>query len=172
MARTLRFPLLTGVGGVGVTESSEVITLFAGSTLHIGGEPSYVSVHPWWIDENSTETPFGCIALEFDGLIPGTIGSGTDPICIFGEIDLKTNPATTKRELLGMLGINFAGTRVPQIPLVQQAAGNQVGYTQLVNTVAVYDALSIGTLFGNLVLPEGQNLIVRGRPLRTRDWMG
>lgn len=175
MAETIRFPFLKGVGGVGPSEASFVIDIFTGQTIHIGGEPDYVSLAPWKIDENATEAPFPCVAIEFMTDAPIIIGTGSDPICLFGEIDLRTKPASAKREMLGVLGTNFAGTTVPQIPIVEQADTTIVGYSQVINLVACYDALSIGTLLGNLPLVGDDtpvNLIVTVRPIRRRDWMG
>lgn len=170
MSETLRFPLLKAVTGVGPDESSLVLTLGNALTqLALGGEANYTSLAPWKLDVNATETPFGCAVIEFIGSASGVIGDGTIPIGLYGGITLADG--TIQKTLLGILGVNYAGTTVPQIPIVAQGGGDIVGFSQPIANVAAYDSLSIGGVTSNIAW-EGFTVTVKARPLRRRAWLG
>lgn len=179
MSDTIRFPLLQGRGGQ-KAERQLIIDLMGGpvSMLPQGGAQSYVSIAEWHIGANGEESPFTCVVIEFSAPQAIVIGSGTNPVCLFGEIVLDpTAPpsaANRIRSLIGVLGLNYQATDVPQIPIVQQAgpASDFVGFAQPVSNVACYDALSIGGLTGDITLGEGETVTVRARPIRRRDWVG
>ena len=175
MTDTIRFPLIAGKSGAGTSEAAEVVTLLnAVTTIPKGGTNPYVDVAtPWKIDVVGTESPFSCIVVEFLATAAGTIGDGTNPICLFGEITLPTIGGTPLRTLLGILGTNFGGTTVPQIPMLTRSGdGALVGYSQIVSSVSCWDKLSIGALTGDVALAEGVTLTVTARPIHRRLYAG
>ncbi len=171
MSQTIRFPNLKARPGL-PEESRYVITLLNGvDDLLVGGAEPYVSTAPWKIDANLVETPFTCVVIEFTAALVQTIGNGTNPIGLFGLIN-DASGAPSIRTLLGVLGLNFAATTVPQIPIVARANASLVGFSQVVSNVSAYDALMIGGVTGNIALTENSNLVVTARPIICRDWVG
>jgi hypothetical protein len=171
MAETIRFPFLRARAGI-PNESDFVVTLLnAVSTIPKGGEAVYAPITLWRRDDNQTASPFTCIFVEFTANAELVLGDGTNPIGIYGQINLPGG--TIQRSLLGILGINYAGTNVPQIPIMQQGGGGPfVGFSQLVSNISVYDALSIGGVLADIALGEGDAVTVRARPIIRRDWLG
>jgi hypothetical protein len=168
MSASIRFPLLVGVAGQ-PAETADVITLATAVTsLLKGGQVAYASITQWHSLAPNQESPFTCVSIEFSGTAEVTIGTGANPICLFGEITL---PAGTKRVLLGVLGINFGGTNNPQIRIIQQADGTFVGFAQITSNIACYDAISVGGLTADITIDAGAVTIV-ARPIRRRDWVG
>lgn len=180
MSSTLRFPRPRNIPNVGQAEIDQIITILPATVgpLLLGGEQAYVSVNPWKLVGEGTETPYSCIVLEFaSSVAAATIGDGlTDMIGLYGQIDLATNPTTAaqrKRTLLAVLGINL-GQVMPQIPIRTQAApaNDLIGFSQVVSNIGNYDRLSIGGVLADVALPEGMNLTVTARPIRRKDYLG
>lgn len=178
MSQTLRFPFPRELPRISPAEYSQIITILpATDTLKLGGEAAYVSVAPWkTAGIQNTEAPYACVAIEFASANPMTIGNGTtDLIGLYGQIDLVANPTLPterRRQLLAILGVSLGGV-APQIPIVQQASTDLVGFTQLVGDVTVYDRLSVGGVLSDIALPiEATTVIVTARPIRRRDYLG
>ncbi len=174
MSQTIRFPILKTKTGI-PAETSLVIDIAIGvNQLDVGGMPTYASLAPWKREQRATQSPFTCVAIEFTLPAPvgGTLilGNGTNPIGLFGGIILADG--SEQKSLLGILGVNFAGTTVPQIPFVFRTDGEQAGFSQIVANVAAYDTLSVGGVTGSIVVGDGDTLDVRARPLFRRDWVG
>lgn len=181
MSTTIRFPYLRARPNT-FNERSLIIELLpATGMLYRGGGDvlgKYASLSAWKLDETPpggkdlAASPFTCAVIEFEGDAAFTIGNGTVPIGLYGAIvDRTVNPITRFKTLIGILGINIAGTNVPVIPLDMQGAGDLVGYSQPVSNVAVYDELSVGGVGADIDLGDNE-VIVRARPFIQRNWMG
>jgi hypothetical protein len=170
MSRTIRFPLLSSVPNVGPAETSLIINVFTNAVLLRTGGGPYVSTTPWKTIQRNTESPFTCFAIEFRAPQAMVIGDGTfaQQIGLFGGV----GPAATRRFfLIGVLGIARGGV-APQIPIVQNSAGDFVGYAQMASDLSVYDSISVGAVSGDIVFPEDELLTVDVRPIRSREYMG
>lgn len=168
MTSTIRFPRPVRTA-YGPSEANQIITILPSTaTLLKGGTASYVSVASWKT-VNGDEAPYINIMLEFMADAAATIGDGATRIGLFGEIDPGGDLSLRRRQLLGILGTNL-GQTAPQIPIIEQAGGDFVGWAQATCYAAAYDRLSIGGVEADIAV--GANLIVTARPIRVRDFMG
>lgn len=175
MPDTIRFPRPTATPR-GPSESDQIITLFDGNTaLPQGGPADFVSVEAWRRAGIVDEAPYVDIVLEFtmNAGTPITVGDGTadDQIVLLGQINNIGPGNTPKKYVIGTVGLDM-GQTMPQIPLFQNAGAEYIGFSQIIHNVAVYDALAVGGLAGDIAIPAEGNLIITARPIRRRVFIG
>lgn len=175
MPTTIRFPFNRNTANH-AAELNQIITILPSTaTILAGGEATYTSIQPWKLNGSADEAPYTCIVLEFTATVATTIGDGTtQAIGLYGQVNLNAagTPANQRRRhLLGIVGVNL-GETFPQIPIIAQASAELVGYAHITADIAAYDALSIGGVFGNVVIGDGASLTVVARPIRARDYLG
>ncbi len=169
MSELIRFPPSTATA-TQVAESDQIITLFSGATLHKGGEAAYTDISAWKKAQNGKASTYTGVVLEFLSTEEApTVGNGTlaQAIGLFGEI----SGSGGGKFLLGLVGINLGGT-VPQVPLVRNAAAENIGMAQLTADISAYDKLSIGGVFNDVAVPAAATLTVKVRPVSEREYLG
>src|SRR4051794_31105232 len=101
-----------------------------------GGSLSYTPIDAWHIAGDVNEAPYTSVILEFTADMATTIGDGTAPIGVFGEI------TDVGKFLIGVIGIPLGAT-FPQIEIIRSTIGVAVPTCN----VAVYDRMSIGGIY-------------------------
>lgn len=171
MTTTIRFPF-PGTAPNHPSEANQIITILpATATLLLGGAVAYADVSAWKTAGQTTEAPYTSVVIEFFANDDFILGNGTTQrIGLYGEIIHPAYPSGQRKFLIGVLGINLGAT-APQVPIVQRADAELVGFAQIVCDVAAYDRLSVGGVSGDI--GTGDPLVtVRARPIRMRDYMG
>lgn len=172
MGDTIRYPFAKTNPKVGPSELPQIITLLSAvNLLAQGGQANFVSILPWKLDVANTESPFTCVVIEISSASAQVIGNGTtDQVGIFGEIADPTGstPAVPARFLLGVLGIS-RGNALVQIPLITRADATVTGYAQVVANIAAFDAISVGSVSGDIVVV---GVTAVARPIRRRSYAG
>lgn len=168
MAEMIKFPPETATVQM-PAEANQIITLInALGEIKKGGEAAYTDITTWKKLLYGTATSYIAVVVELISTAEGIFGDGTqaEAIGLFGEL------ANGDKFCLGLLGINLGGT-VPQIPLIQNAVAENIGFAQLTVDISLYDKLSIGGLFGDIQAPGADpELTVRVRPVLDRDYIG
>lgn len=168
MAEVIQFPPETGTAQA-PAESDQIITLLSGAgELKKGGEANFTDISAWKNANYGAASAYIAAVVEFISTAEGLLGDGTQAqaIGLFGEL------ANGDKFCLGLLGLNLGGT-VPQIPLIQNAGAEDIGFAQLTVDISLYNKLSVGGLFNDVTAPGvGPELTVRVRPVRDRDYIG
>lgn len=169
MSELIQFPPETSTVST-KGEPSQTIELLSGvSTLLKGGAASYVSIAAWKQANFSKASSYIGVVLEFElNNDLGVLGDGTaaQAIGLFGEL------TGVGKTLLGLVGVGIGGV-VPQVPLVQNAAAENIGFSQITADISLYDALSVGGVFNDIAIAgDAPELIVRVRPIRDREYVG
>lgn len=171
MTDTIRFPRPVATP-IGAAEANQIIEIRpATGTFEIGGPEAYVDVSPWRLVGIADAAPYCDIVVEFTAEAAAIVGDGTNRIGLFGEIDPGGDLSLRQRYLIGVLGMNL-GNDAPQIPIIERAGGEIVGYAQVVCNIAVYDRLSIGGIEADVTVPGDVEVTVTARPIRKRDYSG
>jgi len=160
MPRNIRYPRSQS-SPIGRAERGQIITLAQEITeLKLGGEATYADITAWRFAKESS--PYTHVVIEVTGTAAMVIGDGTaaEAIGLFGQVG-------DRKALLGVLGYSV-GEVMPQIPIVSA----EIGCSQIVNYVAVYDRLSVGGIRGTIDILEGHTITVTARPIREQDYGG
>lgn len=167
MSELIKFPPETSTAKI-PAEANQIITLVTAGEIKKGGEPAYTDIAAWKKLLYGTASSYITVVVEFISTAEGIFGDGTqaEAIGLFGEL------ANGDKFCLGLLGMNLGGV-VPQIPLIQNAAAENIGFAQITVNIALYTKLSVGGLFGDITAPGVEpELTVRVRPVLDRDYIG
>lgn len=165
MSEVVQFPPTTGTATV-PAEADQTITLVSGTdTLSKAGAAAFADIAAWKNANFGKASSYVGVVIEFACDATGTLGNGTlaQAIGLYGEI------TGTGKFLLGLLGVNLGGV-VPQIPMIANAAAVVVGFAQISADISLYDKISVGAVFADLV--GAGTLTIRARPIRNKDYIG
>ena len=167
MPDTVRYPDLRNT-----TEATEVVTLFMNQpTLLHGANATFTNIGP--LRQASIQprsSAFVDLVVEFTGSAAVVLGDGAGAlVALFGEIDFPDG--SFQRYTLGILGISLTTGLMPQIPIINDGAGNILGFSQIIQAAAAYDWLGVGGLNGDIAT-GGPLVTCKIRPLVLRSFPG